>query len=45
LADSTKATTVLGWNPRKTSFEELVRIMTEHDIGLVKNSDIAGVLK
>ena len=45
LGDPTKAKTELGWNPRKTSFEELVKIMTEHDIELVKNSDTAGVLK
>ena len=25
LGDPTKAKTLLGWNPRKTSFEELVR--------------------
>lgn len=30
--DPTKAETVLGWNPAKTSFEELVRIMIEHDM-------------
>ncbi len=35
LGDPTKAKETLGWNPRKTSFEELVRIMTEHDIALV----------
>ena len=45
LGDPTKAKTVLGWNPRKTSFEKLVKIMTEHDIELVKNSDTAGILK
>ena len=45
LGDPTKAKTELGWNPRKTSFEELVKIMTDHDIGLVQNSDTAGVLK
>ncbi len=33
--DPTKARTRLGWNPTKTSFEELVRIMTEHDIAKV----------
>lgn len=27
-----KARTQLGWDPAKTSFEELVRIMVEHDI-------------
>lgn len=32
LGDPTKAKQVLGWNPRKTSFEELVKIMTEHDL-------------
>ncbi|KXB84876.1 hypothetical protein HMPREF3034_00479 [Prevotella sp. DNF00663] len=31
LGDPTKAKTVLGWNPAKTSFEELIRIMIEHD--------------
>lgn len=30
--DPTKAKTHLGWNPTKTTFEELVRIMVEHDI-------------
>jgi len=36
LGDPTKAKTLLGWNPRKTSFEELVRIMVESDIKLAK---------
>lgn len=31
LGDPTKAKTVLGWNPQKTSYEELVRIMAQHD--------------
>ena len=30
--DPTKAKTELGWNPTKTSFEELVRLMVEHDM-------------
>ncbi|MCQ2541395.1 MAG: GDP-mannose 4,6-dehydratase [Lachnospiraceae bacterium] len=30
--DPTKARTELGWNPTKTSFEELVKIMVEHDM-------------
>ena len=30
--DPTKAKTVLCWNPTKTSFEELVKIMVEHDM-------------
>ena len=29
--DPTKAKTVLGWNPQKTNYEELVRIMSVHD--------------
>ncbi len=32
--DPTKAKTVLGWNPQKTSYEDLVRIMAEHDRAL-----------
>ncbi len=35
LGDPTKAKTLLGWNPSKTSFEELVRIMVEHDLKIV----------
>ena len=34
--DPTKAKTVLGWNPQKTSYEELVTIMAEHDRELAK---------
>lgn len=34
--DPTKARMVLGWNPRKTSYEELIRIMAEHDRQLAK---------
>lgn len=30
--DPTKAKTELGWNPTKTSFEELVELMTKHDM-------------
>ena len=36
LGDPTKAKTLLGWNPRKTSFEELVKIMVTHDMAFVK---------
>ena len=32
LGDPTKAKTLLGWNPQKTSFEELIRLMVEHDV-------------
>ena len=34
--DPTKAKTVLSWNPQKTSYAELVRIMAEHDRMLAK---------
>jgi GDPmannose 4,6-dehydratase len=30
--DPTKARTELGWNPTKTSFEELVKLMVKHDM-------------
>lgn len=36
LGNPTKAKTLLGWNPRKTSFEELVKIMIENDMHFVK---------
>lgn len=36
LGDPTKAKTLLGWNPRKTTFEQLVEIMVKHDIEYVK---------
>lgn len=31
LGDPTKAKTVLCWDPQKTSYEQLVKIMAEHD--------------
>ena len=34
--DPTKAKTVLGWNPQKTSYEELCAIMAEHDLQLAR---------
>ena len=36
LGDPTKARTTLGWNPRKTSFEDLVKIMVKHDMKKVR---------
>lgn len=36
LGDPTKAKTLLNWNPTQTSFEELVRIMVEHDMQFVR---------
>lgn len=34
--DPTKAKTVLGWNPQTTSYEDLCRIMAEHDLALAR---------
>ncbi|MBQ7712123.1 MAG: GDP-mannose 4,6-dehydratase [Bacteroidales bacterium] len=39
--DPTKAKAKLGWNPSKTSFEELVKIMVEHDIAKVASEGAA----
>jgi GDPmannose 4,6-dehydratase len=36
LGDPSKAKRVLGWNPNKTSYEDLCRIMAEHDYNLAK---------
>jgi GDPmannose 4,6-dehydratase len=36
LGDPTKARTLLGWNPTKTSFPELVKIMVAHDMRFVR---------
>lgn len=36
LGDPTKAKTVLGWNPQKTSYEQLVEIMAKHDRELAR---------
>jgi len=38
--DCTKAKSQLGWNPQKTGFEELVRIMSEHDRKLARRERI-----
>ena len=40
LGDPSKARRELGWNPRTTSFEALVRKMVEHDIALVAKGDV-----
>lgn len=36
LGNPTKAKEKLGWNPRKTSFQELINIMVDADLKLVK---------
>lgn len=37
LGDPTKAKEQLGWDPRKTSFKELINIMVDADLELIKN--------
>ncbi len=44
LGDPTKAKTLLGWNPCKTSFDSLVRIMVEHDMKFVHKLHIKSQL-
>jgi GDPmannose 4,6-dehydratase len=36
LGNPTKAKTLLGWNPNKTSLNELVGIMVQNDIKLIE---------
>ena len=38
LGNPTKAKEKLGWNPRKTSFEELINIMVDNDIKKVQEN-------
>jgi GDPmannose 4,6-dehydratase len=39
LGDPSKARTLLGWNPRKTSFKQLVSLMVKHDMKLVEREE------
>ena len=39
--DATKAKAKLGWNPNKTTFEELVKLMVESDMAKVASEDAA----
>lgn len=39
LGDPSKAKNELGWDPRKTSFDDLVRLMVEHDMKEITNSN------
>ncbi len=43
--DPTKAKAKLGWNPSKTSFEELVKIMVENDIAKVASEGAAAKVR
>ena len=43
--DPSKAKRELGWNPQKTSFEELVRIMVKHDMEKVAVEHVSDVVR
>lgn len=40
LGDPTRAKNELGWNPNETSYEELIRIMCEHDRQLARKEKL-----
>ena len=43
--DPTKAKAKLGWNPAKTSFEQLVKLMVEHDVAKVASEGAAAKVR
>ncbi len=43
--DPTKAKAKLGWNPQRTSFEQLVCIMVDHDMAKVAADDAASKVR
>lgn len=43
LGDPTKAKNILHWNPTKTSYEDLVKIMIDNDLKIAKNEMSGGV--
>ena len=45
LGDPSKAKRQLGWNPHKTSFTDLVRLMVKHDMAKVAADDAATRVK
>lgn len=45
LGDPAKARVKLGWNPNKTSFEELVKRMVEHDVAKVAVEGVAAKVR
>ncbi|MDR2980590.1 MAG: GDP-mannose 4,6-dehydratase [Bacteroidales bacterium] len=40
LGDPAKAKKLLGWNPTKTPFRDLVKLMVRHDMNAVKNKSL-----
>ncbi|MFP3153791.1 GDP-mannose 4,6-dehydratase [Lachnospiraceae bacterium ZAX-1] len=45
LGDPTRARTILGWNPQKTSYDELVSIMAKYDLKLAQEEKNINDLK
>ena len=43
--DPTKAKEKLGWNPQRTSFEQLVNIMVKHDMKKVAADSVASMVR
>ena len=43
--DPTKAKAKLGWNPNKTTFEQLVKIMVDHDLAKVAGEGVAAKVR
>ncbi len=43
--DPSKAREKLGWNPQKTSFEQLVSLMVKHDMEKVAADHVASVMR
>ena len=45
LGDPSKAKRELGWNPQRTSFEQLVALMVEHDMKKVAADNVAAEVR
>ena len=45
LGDPSKARRLLGWNPAKTTFEQLVTLMVRHDMQKVAADHVASVMR
>ncbi len=45
LGDPSKARRVLGWDPAKTTFEQLVTIMVKHDMQQIAAEHVASVMR
>jgi GDPmannose 4,6-dehydratase len=43
--DPTKAKAKLGWDPAKTTFEELVKIMVDHDMAKIASEGVAAKVR